>query len=224
MLNRLTASLLALVVLLPPLLRAETAWVTDRFEITLRSGPSTANEIRRMLESGTSLEVLERDEAAGYARVRTAGGTEGWVLTRYLMDERPAREQLARVATAVAPSAAGTASTQTQRQVILANFEDAQQRIAALEAEKARLQDTLAELRRLSADTVEINERNRQLSSQLANLNSQLDAVRERNAVLQRASQRQWFLHGAGVLAGGILLGLILPRLRRRRDHGYGRL
>ena len=38
---------------------AETAWVTDQFEITLRSGPSTSNAIQLMVSSGTPLEVLD---------------------------------------------------------------------------------------------------------------------------------------------------------------------
>ncbi|MGB5511064.1 MAG: TIGR04211 family SH3 domain-containing protein, partial [Woeseiaceae bacterium] len=76
---------------------AAPAWVTDQFEITLRSGPSTSNAIQLMIDSGTQLEVLERDAESGYSRVRTAGGTEGWVVSRYLMNERSAREQLERL-------------------------------------------------------------------------------------------------------------------------------
>jgi uncharacterized protein YgiM (DUF1202 family) len=74
--------------------RSASAWVSDEFEITLRSGPSTTNAIQLMVSSGTELEVLERDADAGYTRVQTQGGTEGWVLTRYLMNEPSAREQL----------------------------------------------------------------------------------------------------------------------------------
>jgi SH3 domain protein len=72
---------------------AESAWVSDRFEITLRSGPSTSNAIQLMIGSGAELEVLESDAESGYSRVRTGGGTEGWVLTRYLMSEPAARDQ-----------------------------------------------------------------------------------------------------------------------------------
>ena len=54
----------------------ENVWVSDQFEVMLRTGPSTSNAIERMLPSGTALEVLERDDDAGYARVRTAAGTD----------------------------------------------------------------------------------------------------------------------------------------------------
>ena len=73
---------------------AAPAWVSDQFEITLRSGPSTSNSIQLMIDSGLRLEVLERDADSGYSKVRTPGGTEGWVLSRYLMSEPSAREQL----------------------------------------------------------------------------------------------------------------------------------
>ena len=77
--------------LLPAMAHAEPAWISDQFEITLRSGPSTSNAIQLMLRSGTQVEVLERDADSGYSRVRTGGGTEGWVLTRYLMREQSRR-------------------------------------------------------------------------------------------------------------------------------------
>ena len=48
-----------------------------------------------MVESGTQLQVIETDEESGYTQVRTNAGTEGWVLSRYLMSEASAREQLA---------------------------------------------------------------------------------------------------------------------------------
>jgi len=57
--------------------RAEPAWVSDEFEIMLRTGPSTGNAIQRMLRSGTEVEVLQRDPDSGYSRVRAPDGTEG---------------------------------------------------------------------------------------------------------------------------------------------------
>jgi len=73
---------------------AEPAYVTDRFEITLRTGPGTQHKILKMLPSGTRLQVLERNDE-GYVRVRSEDGVEGWVLARYLQEEPVARERLA---------------------------------------------------------------------------------------------------------------------------------
>ena len=78
--------ILAYSIFLLSVAHAESVWVSDQFEIMLRTGPSNSNAIQRMLGSGTKLETLETDAETGYSRVRTAAGTEGWVLTRYLMD------------------------------------------------------------------------------------------------------------------------------------------
>ncbi len=215
--------LLILLLIVPTLTHAAPAWVTDQFEITLRSGPSTGNEIRRMMPSGAALEVLERDTASGYSRVRTAGGTEGWVLTRYLMAEAGAREQLTQLARTIAPSSAGETSPGAQQRVILAAYEDAKERIATLEDEKSGVEQRYSDLQRVAADTVNINARNNDLAQQVASLEGRLDALRADNSALQQGAMRQWFLAGAGVLLFGILLGLWLPKMRRRRDHGYGR-
>lgn len=74
--------------------RAEKSYASDQVEVLMRTGPSQQHAIVRMLKSGVALEVLERDQNKGYSRVRTTGGTEGWVLSRYLMAEPAARELL----------------------------------------------------------------------------------------------------------------------------------
>ena len=73
----------------------ETRYVTDQFEITMRTGPSTDNAIVRMLDTGATLELISSDRESGYSEVRTSGGTQGFVLTRYLVRNPVARAQLA---------------------------------------------------------------------------------------------------------------------------------
>ena len=92
-----TIKLLALVCstcLITSIALAETNYISDQLEVTLRSGKSTGHSIIRMLRSGTPVEVLEQDKDSGYSLVR-ALGKEGWVLTRYLMKGPVPRDQLA---------------------------------------------------------------------------------------------------------------------------------
>ena len=88
-------SILSLFILLTGTVQAETRYVSDRLEITMRSGTSTSHGIVRMLRSGTPVEVLENDKDSGYSRVRISSGKEGWVLTRFLMSGPAARDRLA---------------------------------------------------------------------------------------------------------------------------------
>ena len=65
---------------------AETRYISDTLEITMRSGKGTNFGITRMLRSGTAVQVLAVDDKSGYTQVRTKSGKEGWVLSRFLMN------------------------------------------------------------------------------------------------------------------------------------------
>src|SRR3569833_2253419 len=58
---------------------AETRYVCDELEVTLRTGQSTQHQIVRMVKSGTAVVVLATDANTGYTKVRTPSGAEGWV-------------------------------------------------------------------------------------------------------------------------------------------------
>lgn len=203
---------------------AQTRYVSDRLEVTLRSGTSTQHSIVRMLPSGTPLQVLEADESSGYTRVQTEAGTEGWVLSRYLMDEPAARAQLA----------AATARVQTLSTRV-AELEERLRNVTgergALEAERTGLGTELDEVRaeleriqRVSASALELDKVNRELRTRLASAEQVGDGLRMEVAELKRSSQRDWFLAGAGVLVAGLLAGLVIPRLRLGRRSRWGDL
>ncbi len=73
---------------------AEDRWVTDEFEVMMRSGKNTRQSIVRQLKSGTRVELLEADSESGYTRVRTGSGAVGWVLSRYLRSSPTAQLRL----------------------------------------------------------------------------------------------------------------------------------
>ncbi|MGB5352174.1 MAG: TIGR04211 family SH3 domain-containing protein [Woeseia sp.] len=201
--------------------QAESAWVSDQFEITLRTGPSTTNAIQLMLDSGAELEVLERDASSGYSRVRTAGGTEGWVLTRYLMREPAARQQLQQLTAQLTDAKESGSGLGSQLQAIRAQYKEANDRIAGLERDKQVLQTELDEIRRTAADVLAINNQNQRLREQLTDAEIRVDTLEEENTNLSGQRNRNWFITGACVLFAGMLLGIWLPRIRWQRRSRY---
>ncbi len=202
---------------------AETVWVSDQFEVMLRTGPSTSNAIERMLPSGAALEVLERDDDAGYSKVRTAAGTEGWVLTRYLMSEPSAREQLAALTKRLTNANAEGSSLTSQLGAIRGEYDSAQQQIATLEKDKKKLEEQLAEIKRTAANVLSINDQNKDLRDQLAAAEIRADTLEQQNRELTAQTTRYWFMTGAAVLLVGVLLGIWLPRVRWQRRSRYDR-
>lgn len=212
---------LSLLILLPQLASAQSAWVSDQFEITLRTGPSTSNAIERMLASGTELQVLERNAEAGYSRVRTNAGTEGWVLTRYLMSEPSAREQLQALTGQLSDAASEGATLESQLAGVRGEFNAAQLRIGELEREKAELERELGEIRRTAADTLGVNQRNQSLRQDLSDAEIRIDTLEHENRGLRSETRHYWIGMGAGSVVVGVILGLWLPRIRvqkRRYD------
>lgn len=199
------------------------AWVSDQFEITLRSGPSTSNAIQLMLSSGMQLEVLERDAESGYSRVTTPAGTEGWVLTRYLMNERSAREQLETLTSDLTNANSRGSTLGSQLTAIKAEYDSANRRIDTLEREKAAAEQELADIKRTAANVLGINEQNKSLMDDLATAQIRADTLEQENRQLSSQTTRYWFMSGGLVLLVGVILGIWLPRIRWQRRSGYDR-
>ena len=200
---------------------AAPAWVSDQFEVMLRTGASANNAIQLMVTSGTRLEVLEEDEEAGYTKVRTAGGTEGWVLSRYLMSEAPAREQLALLTSQLTSANTRGSSMGTQLSAIKSEYDSATRQIRALENEQDRLQSELAAIKRTSANVLAIDHRNKALQESLTDAEIRASILEQENRQLDSQQTRYWFMSGGLVLLVGIMLGLWLPRIRWQRRSRY---
>lgn len=116
----LTLLVLALVA---PVARAETVYVTDHLRVALRAEPTAEAATVVLLNSGTALEVLARDERMLQVRTQDA---EGWIDARYVMTQAPAAAQLI---------AARTHAQQLQAQLNQAQAALAEQTAKATELE-----------------------------------------------------------------------------------------
>ena len=121
---------------------AATLYISDQFTVPLRRGPSNSHRILHQgLPSGTALEVLGTDDAAGFTQVRTANGTEGWIPTQYLSSQPVARDRLA---------AADRRVESLEAQV--KNLRQSDGRANDLAKQTDKLQAELTEIRRISRD------------------------------------------------------------------------
>ncbi|WP_295399712.1 TIGR04211 family SH3 domain-containing protein [uncultured Thiocystis sp.] len=203
--------------------QAETQYVTDQLQVTMRAGESTRYKIVRMLESGTPLDVLSVNQTTEYARVRSEDGKLGYVLISQLQKEPAARAQIADLQAQLielkqAPDelAAKLSKLQSEHAILI---EDAQ----ALKQAKQELEQELATIRHASANVLEItNERDR-LRIQASELTREREERMQEQTEARNQTKQRWFMLGAGVLAGGVLIGLLLPHLKfRRRKSSWG--
>ena len=204
---------------------AETRYVTDQLEIALRRGESTRHKIIRMLPSGAAVKVTKSNESSGYSQVRTTDGTLGYVLTRELLPEPVARDRIAALEARLEELQQAPDKLAAQLNQVKSEQGARESAHEELQKEKNRLEQELATIRQASADVVRITEERAELRKSVADLTRQVAVLQQENNDINNQTTQRWFLIGAGVVAGGILIGLILPHLRfRRRKSSWGSL
>lgn len=211
----------AALLLLPGLLLAEARYVSDQFEALLRSGTSTEHQILQMLPSGTRLELLDSDDETGYSRVRTQSGIEGYVLTRYLMGEPAARDQLAELRRRLASAGDEQGGLSRQVDELTQELANAERTIADLTANRDQLSGELENIKAVSANAVELDRRSRELEGKLAESERRIAELSAERDTLRKHTSRDWFLAGGGLVLLSMLLGIGLTRVRWRRRSRY---
>ncbi len=203
---------------------AKTLYVTDSFKITMRSGESTGHKIVRMIPSGTPVTLISTDRDSGYSKV-TALGETGFVLTRQLMNEPSARNQLAEYKQRLDSLQETPDKLRAQLAALDAEHQDLRKAHVELQDLKQQLEQDLESIRRTASDAVRINNERNELRKTVAALTREREDLRQETRDLRNQTAQHWFMIGAGVIIVGIVLGLILPHLRfQRRKSSWGSL
>lgn len=171
------------------------AWVSDKLSTYVRSGPTDGYRIIGTLNAGEQVEVLE--ESGDYTRVRGQSGDTVWVLTNEIQETPSAREQLPVL----------------------------QARVDELTAELDGINDTWEQRTSSTTETLELREqriadleaRNNELDNEAEQSRQQVRALQARLDTQEEDLLMRYFMYGGGVAGAGLLVGLIVPHLPRRR-------
>jgi len=193
---------------------AETMYVTDVLKLTLRSGPSTEHKILAVIESGQQVEILEPGD--DWTLVRLANGKEGYVLSRYLIPEPTHNvrlEQLQSKHKALMQQSAELLEENTRFRK-----ESQQGKLSLDNNEKAlkKLRADYDQLKAGSAEYLDLKEKFKTVSAQLAEQTKRADALDEELRGFEISQYIKWFLAGSGVLLVGFIVGFSARRQRRR--------
>ena len=198
---------------------AETVYVSEDFEITMRTGPGTDRKIISLVQSGRALEILEKGNE--WSMVRDHNGKEGWVLNRYITPNQPCAMVLGRV--------------RQDFDVLTAKYKDLKDNFDNLNAQKKATDADLSQnqkdrdelsaayetLKKEAADFLKLKQRHKQVSADLEaekTLSAKLD---EENMQLKRSRIIQWVLTGGGIMLVGFFIGLFSSSRRKSRSSLY---
>lgn len=186
---------LVIVVMLPSALNAQTAYVTDMLRLNVYATPDFSGSPVRTLVSGDGFEVLVRDRLA--TQIQLADGTDGYVRSAYIVDEKPAR-------LVVAETRAEVDRLTDELANLRAAFEDPAAEISALNQRISTL-----------ADDVEAR------SARVAELESELASMSRAAERYSNSVPLTWSLGALlAALVAGFLGGLRYVDNQIRKRHG----
>lgn len=199
-----------------PLLWAkDIQYVSDDLTIPMRSGTTTSHKILKFLNSGQALEIAEYNEDKTYARVLLVDDESktGWVESKRLMPDKSAREKLM----AANKTVQSLKDRQRQLNQSLQDIKNHEKLLlttqAALEDKVKKLQNTLDRLRKSASKPIRLAGENEQLKQELARVQLKNESLNQENVILGDQNIKQWFMIGAGVSIGSLILGLLITRI-----------
>jgi len=204
----------AFLILFSTAVQAETMYVSDLAEITLRTGKGIDHKIIAMVKSGIQVEVLEPDDQ--WTKIRLPSGQEGWVVSRFL--------------TTKIPSSIALQELKQKHEALLALADSPYKEITKLQEENQRLSSELSFSDKALSELTESYEALKSKSAKLSkaqagyqNSASQFAKQKQKAEKLEAALSKlemrhhiRWFLSGAAVLFVGFLMGFSTKQKRRR--------
>ena len=214
--RKLRRWLLGLVASVPLVAFAETAYITEKLEIPVRSGESREYRIIRYLQAGAQVEMLQTYES-GYTKIRDERGREGFVLGRYLVDRAPSFVIAGRLETEVAKQRETIKRLEQDIEALTAQNKSSNESVKMAKDQLAEKEVELKEFLAAAGDSITLRNRLVALETERQVLLADNETLRAEKLAARDDSFKSWFALGAITLAVGWFVGLLMPRVRRSR-------
>ena len=214
--RNLRRRLLGLVASVPLVAFAETAYITEKLEVPVRSGESREYRIIRYLQAGAQVERLQTYES-GYTKIRDERGREGFVLGRYLVDRAPSFVIAGRLEAEVAKQRETIKRLEQDIEALTAQNKSSNESIRLAKDQLAEKEVELKEFLATAGDSITLRNRLAALETERQVLLADNETLRAEKLAARDDSFKSWFALGAVTLAVGWFVGLLMPRVRRSR-------
>lgn len=199
---------------------AETVWLSDELWVNVRTGPGGEYRSLKTINSGTRMDILEENEDAGYIRVRTENGLEGWLPKRYTQAEPTGTIQAENLQAEKDQLQQQLDALDEKYSNLLADKGDVNGELEGLRTSNEELTKELNRIKAVSENAISLDDQYQELAEEHARVKNELDVLKAENSSLRERSDNQMLYAGGILVFIGIVLGVILPRLtsRRRKD------
>ncbi|MDL2275498.1 TIGR04211 family SH3 domain-containing protein [Desulfosarcina sp. OttesenSCG-928-G10] len=218
-LNAGIGALLVLFLVFPAAVMAQTVYVTEKFEITMRTSPGPDRKIILLINSGTPLQILEK--GGEWSRVKEPGGKEGWVLNRYLTPNRPCSTGFERLQRDYDTVVAGHNKLKEEFKQLGEQKKITDEALLQVRQEKSDMQVAHEQLQQGCEDYIQLQERHTALEKELADEKARSAQLDDENRQMRRDRTIQWVWTGGGILIIGFVVGRFSGGGRKGRSGYY---
>lgn len=197
--------------------QAQTRYVIDELRINLRSGQGDQYRIVEILPSGTRMNILNQGDTDEWVEVQTAAGQRGWVRAQYLQSGPIYRDQFNRAQQQLSALETQSEELTEQNQQLKEENIQLKTRLESTTSQSSNLSQELEQIKKVSANAMNLNAANQKLMEEQQILKTEIDVLKAENERLISDSRQTWFMYGGIAVVTGMLMTLIIQRIRSRR-------
>jgi SH3 domain protein len=208
---------LACLLWLPFAWGASFIYITDYVDIPLRSDKNYKKNIIRSVPSGTKMSILQTT-TDGWTQVELEG-QKGWITSRYLSNNPPARAQLEAFKQTVNENQLLIAKQKKRTEILEKQVKEFSIKNASLILLNNKLTAEKSHIKTIYNDALKLEHSNEKLNTKILQLKTEIQLLNNGQTANQDASSRNWFIAGGFLLFFGILIGFIFPNFVNRRRY-----
>jgi len=190
-------------------------YITDELDLPIRSDKNFGNNIIRLLPSGTELSLLQSTED-GWAQIQF-DDTIGWIKTFYLSSNPSAREELKKLTREYNSNTLLISKLSDEKEELEKKLITLKNDNTDLIVQSSKSQAEKEHIEQIYQDALKLEHENEKLIQENLQLKAELQLTENNNQIQKDTSSRNWFIVGAIVLFFGMIIGLIVPNLLKRR-------
>ena len=200
---------------------AASLYISDQLYVPVRKGQGNQFAIlHKGLPSGTKVTLVERD--TDWTKVTTAEGISGWIRNQFLDDTPPAKLLLAAANRKLDRLSKNLNELKEENNTLSKNYDESQSSLKQTDEQARKSEEELDALKAISASAVESHQRLQNVAQKIQLLQTENDVLKSENESLRRSESTTFFLYGAFTVLLGVLIAIILPKLRSsKRQNGW---
>ncbi len=200
---------------------ATNLYISDELYVPVRKGQGNQFSIlHKGLPSGTRVTLIERDTE--WTKIKTAGGVTGWVRNQFLNSTPPAKLQLEYANKKIATLTEELEKLKQEKTVLSENYRETKNELSVTEAAAQKTEKEFNDLKAISSSAIQSREKLREQTEKIEILQTENDVLKSENESLRRSESTTFFIYGAFAVLLGVLLAIILPKLKpNKRNTGW---